>query len=268
LDAAADPHWGDTGSAWGFSALANTGFAHINQNGFIGGGQVGYNYQWGPSFVIGIEADMQGAGISGSGMSVGQAGSGAPNWTNHGRHDIFFTATGVNNIQAGVDWMGTVRGRLGYLVMPTLLVYATGGLSYGGVHANVQSQLTNVTLTYPNYYSNPTQDFNYGMPTFGVGQRRSQVNVGWNAGGGFEWMFMPNWSVKAEAFYYDLGRLTVGGFTGALDGDYYFYSGRNSNNPAFLNVTSTRVSYQGVVARAGLNYHFNWGNSAPVVAQY
>jgi outer membrane immunogenic protein len=32
---------------------------------------------------------------------------------------------------------------------------------------------------------------------------------GWTAGGGLEWMFMQNWSLKAEALYWDLGRMNV-----------------------------------------------------------
>ena len=67
------------------------------------------------------------------------------------------------SVNAGVDWLGTVRGRVGYLFTPTMLVYATGGLTYGGVYANVnnyavasssqqltllQRQLTTASLRY------------------------------------------------------------------------------------------------------------------------
>ena len=45
----------------GGTALANSGTARLNPSGFIGGGQVGYNYQWGSSLVAGLEADFQGA---------------------------------------------------------------------------------------------------------------------------------------------------------------------------------------------------------------
>ncbi|NDB69256.1 MAG: hypothetical protein EB015_14845, partial [Methylocystaceae bacterium] len=87
----------------------------IAQGGFIGGGQTGYNFQYGKNIVLGFEADMQGAGIGGQGSASGVApyasqsvvGSNAP-------------------IQAGVNWLGTARGRLGYLVAPSVLLYATG----------------------------------------------------------------------------------------------------------------------------------------------
>ena len=55
------------GGTFGSTALANTGNANVNQSGFIGGGQIGYNWQYGSNFVFGLEADIQGAGIRGSG---------------------------------------------------------------------------------------------------------------------------------------------------------------------------------------------------------
>src|SRR5271165_2317979 len=55
------------------SALSATGVAHPNVSGFFGGGQVGYDNQFGSSFVAGVEADVQGAGIRGRGSFVGAA---------------------------------------------------------------------------------------------------------------------------------------------------------------------------------------------------
>ncbi len=88
-------------------------------DGGFGGGQIGYNWQPGGqggfkdgpaagNLVFGIEADIQGADISGS-ETVG-------------------TATAKTNL----DWFGTVRGRVGYAVGAALL-YGTGGVAFGGV---------------------------------------------------------------------------------------------------------------------------------------
>jgi len=240
----------------GATALANATITNFTQVGFIGGAQFGYNWQYGSNFVFGIETDIQGAGIRGSGSSVGVSPSST--FTNYYDHPALY-AIGVNNIDAGIDFMGTLRGRLGYLFNPTLLIYATGGLTYGGVHANANNQLAAATLAYPYGY-------NYGMPTFAQGGNVNQINVGWNIGGGFEWMFMPNWSLKAEALYYDLGSVNVAGLTGIRDGDCYGYCGPNGNAITNINLQSTRVSYQGVIARAGINYHFGWFAPAPVLA--
>ena len=38
--------------------------------------------------------------------------------------------------EKNTDWLGTLRGRVGYLVTPKLLGYATGGFAFGGVSAN------------------------------------------------------------------------------------------------------------------------------------
>ena len=115
----------------GFYAGINGGYSSGQDlRGFTGGGQLGYNYQLNPNWVVGVEADMQ--------------------------------------YSQQPAWWGTVRGRVGYLVMPDLLVYGTGGLAY---------QLN-------------SQPFNSHRNT-----------VGWTAGGGIEKMLTDKWSVKAEYLY-------------------------------------------------------------------
>jgi outer membrane immunogenic protein len=81
-------------------------------SGAFGGGQIGYNWQGysHPQLVLGIEADIQGADINGSGTVSGLPAS----------------------AQTNLDWFGTVRGRVGYSVGAALL-YGTGGFAYGGV---------------------------------------------------------------------------------------------------------------------------------------
>lgn len=176
--------------------------------GVIGGAQIGYNYQFGPSFVIGVEADFQGTSIasgSGNGLTAypGPGGS------------LLLPAAGGNGGNVGLPWFGTARGRVGYLVNPTLLIYGTGGFAYGGAEA-----------------------FGY-----------SSTLTGWTAGGGVEWMFMPNWSAKIEYLHaeFDGGSFSNGSWGGG--------AGLQSNPRLNL-------------VRAGVNYHFNWGAPAPVMAKY
>jgi outer membrane immunogenic protein len=218
------------------------------QSGFIGGGQIGYNYQYGSNILLGIETDIQGTGIRGSsrggGAAAGAGGFPIP------PIPLQSLAVGGTGIQGGVDWLGTVRGRIGYLWTPTLLVYGTGGFAYGGVYANVvQSAYENVTPGVGAGFTN----------TWVGGGRQNQLLTGWTAGGGAEWMFMPNWSLKAEALYWDLGRMNVQTASVGVAGV-----------PVVANTLGwgrTSVSYQGVQAKVGVNYHFNWG-AAPVVAAY
>ncbi len=241
----------------GVAAVAMDAAVNNNQSGIIGGGQIGYNYQYGSSFLLGIEADIQGAGIRGSSTGVGAARTSdiaefpVLPWNSN--------TIGSTGVQSGLDWLGTVRGRIGYLWTPSLLLYGTGGFAYGGVYANVaQSAVENWTWAVggAGFQAGETVLTNYWVG----GGRQNQPLTGWTAGGGAEWMFMPNWSLKAEALYWDLGRMDVQTATFGVSGDLLIAS----NN---IGWGLTSVSYQGVQAKVGVNYHFNW-NAMPVVASY
>ncbi len=163
-------------------------------------------------------------------------------------------------MQSGLDFLGTVRGRIGYLAMPSLLVYGTAGFTYGGAWANINTSGTNYYIPWAHLTGAHADPITNG--SFSGNGSGSGLLTGWNAGGGFEWMFMQNWSAKAEAFYYDLGNMTIQG-TG-----YQSAALPNSTQAnAMIYNTNTTVRYNGVIARAGVNYHFNWG-SAPVVAKF
>ncbi len=92
----------------------------------------------------------------------------------------------------------------------------------------------------------------------------SNTQVGWTAGGGLEWMFWPNWSAKVEYLYYDLGSVTQ---SFALPVVLQLHAAI-SYTDASLFAGQVRARINGNVVRAGLNYHFNWGAPAPVVAKY
>jgi len=182
--------------------------------GVVGGAQVGYNFQFNPSIVVGVEADFQGSSISGNGPgNYGFYPSPfvQPNGTFNG---ALAPVAAINTSNLSLDWFGTVRGRAGWLFTPSLLVYGTAGFAFGGIQAW-------------GYNNTPT---------------------GWTAGGGLEWMFAPRWSAKVEYLYIDL---SSGGLTG-VNGWNYGYNFHPQIN----------------VVRAGVNYHFNWAEPAPVLAKY
>jgi outer membrane immunogenic protein len=257
---AASQNWGTnwltpTGDAVlpGTAPISMDAFSSNTQSGFIGGGQIGYNYQYGSNILLGVEADIQGTGIRGTARGGGAAAGVGPAFQGEptGASSL---AVGQTGIQGGVDWLGTVRGRVGYLWTPTLLVYGTGGFAYGGVYANVvQSSYENASFFTGEYAQ---------TNTWVGGGRQNQLLTGWTAGGGAEWMFMPNWSLKAEALYWDLGRMNVQTATFGVSGNAESIGLANS-----LGWGRSSVSYQGVQAKVGVNYHFNWG-IAPVVASY
>ena len=115
--------------------------------------------------------------------------------------------TALDWTSSRVNWYGTVRGRLGFLFTPTLLVYGTGGLAYGGVNTTVNHNTLMVSFPLT------SQGLAPGSASF------SDTRVGWTAGGGLEWMFMPNWSAKVEYLYTDLGTTSLSTF-GARPLDY------------------------------------------------
>ena len=106
-------------------------------NGFIGGGQIGYNYQITPnSWVAGIEADIQYTDFKGSDANSGIA-------TAIQRISVSSTC----NQDQRVNWLATFRGRLGWTPGDhTLLFYATGGLAVGGVKASNSFRPTEACL--------------------------------------------------------------------------------------------------------------------------
>ena len=94
-------------------------------DGFLGGAQIGYNWQFTPGsgFVVGVEADIQAIDLERERGTFAFAA--APG----GVVPAGFTP--VRNGASSLDWFGTVRGRLGYAFDRTL-IYATGGFAYGG----------------------------------------------------------------------------------------------------------------------------------------
>jgi outer membrane immunogenic protein len=226
------------------SALASTFSPQINPSGFIGGGQIGYNYQFANSWVVGIEADIQ--GIAGASRNFSFAS------TTNNPNSLAFPINQFATVTKSLNYLGTVRGRLGWLLTPTLLIYGDGGLAYGGINSD-----TGITQT---VFATPTL-----VPGFAVG-RASSTQVGWTAGGGVEWMFLPNWSAKVEYAYYDLGSVSY-----RLNPLVIAGTGLGLTPPGAPFSTSyarTSTRFNGNIVRAGINYHFNWGAPAPIVAKY
>ena len=119
--------YGWTASSSSIYATANDGGitgtsskTNFDRNGGFGGGQIGYNIPVN-RFVLGVETDIQGASISGSGSATAGADP------HNGKYDV------VSNAHREItqDWFGTVRGRVGYSY-DQALIYFTGGFAYGG----------------------------------------------------------------------------------------------------------------------------------------
>jgi len=121
-------------------------------NGVVGGFQVGYNKQYG-TFVLGLETD--------------------------------FDLTSIKTTNFGVTdklpWFGTTRGRVGFLLNPSWLLYATGGVAYGRLEESVPGASIKVS------------------------------GVGWAAGAGVQYAFTPQWIIGAEYLHVELDHVIAGG---------------------------------------------------------
>jgi outer membrane immunogenic protein len=149
------------------------GIVTMTGNGFLGGGQIGYNWRVEANWVLGLEADFDGASAKSNATFPGTV--------------AVLPITTVYNRE--LDSLGTLRARAGYLSSPGLLWYLTGGLAYG------QTKFGTAAVC-------PT----FAPPCSGsAALSSSSTSVGWTFGGGSEWQFLPGWSVKAEYLYVDLG---------------------------------------------------------------
>ena len=183
--------WSD--SSWSTTAIGSplgpsdptTTPASFNSSSFRAGGYIGYNWQFSPSWVAGVEADAAWghnsktlAGIPGT---FGPTGFGV---------DAGAQAFDSSNVKLG--WDGSVRGRVGYLITPTWLVYATGGVAWQQVDINAACA---------------GSFFNSSWCVAPRNETVSTTRTGWTVGGGIETLLWNNWLLRAEYRYADYGNI-------------------------------------------------------------
>jgi outer membrane immunogenic protein len=221
---------GNIGYSWGRSSDTSTltnGAGTVlfssadksNLDGVVGGGQIGYNWQM-QNWVWGLEADIQGTGERGSRAYTCAIGICTPATfiAGIGLFPVPGPAVPVS-LDQKLEWFGTVRGRVGVLASPRVLLYATGGLAYG----EVKSSETIGGLT---------------------GFSNSDTKVGYTVGAGIEGVIGGNWTAKLEYLFVDLGKVSGSFATTAAA----FGGGTITSN------FSSRVTDN--VLRVGVNYKF------------
>jgi outer membrane immunogenic protein len=120
--------------------------------------------------------------------------------------DTTVLSGGQTLVTTDIEWFSTVRGRLGYAAGPAL-VYVTGGWAFADLRQGVAS---------------PT--------TFAW---RDGWETGYTVGGGVEWAFSPNWSLKSEYLYVDLGNQTLSSPAGTYKTETDFHTARVGLNYRF-----------------------------------
>jgi outer membrane immunogenic protein len=132
------------GFAGVFTPPGGNVFPSLTPKCFIGGGQIGYDWQVNPNWVVGLVTDCQGANIQASGTN---------------------NFSGVTeSLSERLDFLGTVRARTG-LAVNNWLFYGSGGLAYGDAHSIIN-------------YNDPV------LTGANVSGSHSETRVGWAAGGG------------------------------------------------------------------------------------
>jgi outer membrane immunogenic protein len=210
-----------------------TGFyVGLNAGAAIRNNQWGSNYYAGSPF-YGTPTGSNGVGFTGGGQ-IGY------NWQMNSV--VFGLEADLNYLSAqnasnAAYWLGATNstgGLLGTvrgrlgLALDRWLIYATGGFAYGNAYYQAW---------YP--YGPAATPFYYGNSSSGM-------KLGYTVGAGVEYAIANNWSIKAEYLFTDIRRNNSG---------YYA--------PAYWSRAT-----QNHIVRLGVNYHFNWGGSGPVVASY
>ena len=200
--------------------LAGLGPLGLDTKGFVGGGQIGYNWQV-DSLVLGIETDFDRTSISGSAAR------------NTNNSVIGFPPFSVQTLLSGsesLDTLGTFRGRIGWTPFDRNLFYATVGLAYG--HGSSSVRVSQIEVLGDTFTSSS------GMA--------SKTLSGWTIGGGWEWALAANWSIKTEYLFYDLETLHY--TANPIFGIAFM-------GPPFTMTTfNPSTEFKGSVFRAGLNW--------------
>jgi high affinity Mn2+ porin len=137
-----------------------------NFSGVIGGVQAGYNWRHSSGLLLGVEGDLT--------FPSYLASNSITSLISTPRNDFF----------EQWDYVGTVRGRIGYATNHWLL-YATGGFAFMGER----------------FINTPA--------VTGLEEKHIAVRPGWAAGAGFEYAFAPHWTVRLEYLYSQFERANV-----------------------------------------------------------
>ena len=185
---------GNFGGAWNHQSVTDSlfglNFSNASNDGaFMGGGQVGFNYQF-SNVVLGVEWDIDWIGNNN-------------NITNNG---ISVPGIGPARVSSNNGWITTLAARFGVTYDNWLFYGKAGGGWVGNTNMTITNATTGASVT---IFDNNTSS-------------------GWLVGAGIEWALASNWSVKIEYNYLGLNSRTfvvpAGGFFG---GDTFITSNPN-----------------------------------------
>ena len=195
-----------------------TGNVTADVEGWLGGALIGHNWR-SQRWIYGVEADFQ--------------------WT--GQDGDISGCAGLRcaTLSYDLDWFGTVRGRLGYLLQPRSLLYVTGGLAYG----HISTELSTFAL--------PTAAASFNSS--GGAASDSATRAGWVIGGGLERALDRNWTLRAEYLYMDLGTIAR---AGSIETSASPAAGPECLTDVVETKKTARTDFTDQIFRIGLSYRF------------
>lgn len=198
--------------------IEQAGSNKIKWAGALIGLSGGYNFMLGENLLAGVEGDLTVPFMSGRARTGGIV--------------PIFNGPFSFDQTTSMDWMSTLRARMGLVLTDRAMAYVTGGLALAQLRHS--SDFADVFSEYEFF-------------------RLRANKVGWTLGGGLEYAFTPNWSAKIEYLH--------AAFGGASD---MGYSILNDGSIAWVHHKLRDTSID--MVRVGVNYRF--GGRAPVVAKF
>jgi outer membrane immunogenic protein len=209
-------------------------------NGVLIGGQVGCNYQFAPSWVVGIEVDASWANVDGVGSRQSLAG------TFPGLFGLPTTSSSAGTLSIKTDFIATATARLGYTFgsIGQGLIYGKGGAAWIANRDTFSGLLQStgcIAATNP-----PPQCTATATLVVPFNWTTRDTRVGWTIGVGIEWAILGKWTIKGEYDYLDFGAKNV------------------TLNDVTLGATTVSVRETVSEVKLGINYRFG----VPLVASY
>jgi outer membrane immunogenic protein len=211
------PADGDTAAFLGpCSAVGGcpTSVGSAQASSVVGGGQFGFNWQL-QNWVVGLEADVQAASANASSSANVHVAPFAP----------YSVSQNIKENE-----LGTIRGRAGLLVTPTLLAYATGGFAWASTKPN----------------------FVFGFPSVAetAAGAAASTPIGGTVGAGLEWALGNRWSVAGEYLYARFGGNSFSFVTAPLG------AGCSPGGVASCQLNVSESSFSNNIVRLKVNYKF------------
>jgi len=159
----------------------------FNSTTFKGGGYAGYNYQFAPSWVVGLEGDIN----WGDGK---RTAAGIP-----GAYTLTLPRAALDSTTVKQGWDASIRARLGFLVTPSTMLFGTAGVAWQDASLNTSCSSAGLWCV---------EDRNETFNT---------VKTGWTVGGGLETKVWTNWLARVEYRYADYGTIDHEFFPATID---------------------------------------------------